>query len=191
MIFFSTNELIGRLKKGDEEAFKVIYERYWSKLYELCFYYTRSREDTEDTLMRIFMSLWNNRDKVNIENLEPYLVKAAKNQSFKYIQKQQQQRERIHLLKKQAAFFTDDSDSPDRVMEIKELDLQIQDHVESLPEKTKRIFVLNREKGLTYQEIACSLSISVKTVEYHISKALHVLGKYILALLVLLFPFFF
>jgi RNA polymerase sigma-70 factor (ECF subfamily) len=91
---------------------------------------------------------------------------------------------------KKADFITDDNDSPERLLEIKELATQIQDQVELLPEKTKRIFMLNRESGLTYHEIARSLGISLKTVEYHIFKALHLLGKYILSLLVVLLPVF-
>jgi RNA polymerase sigma-70 factor (ECF subfamily) len=178
--------MVARLKRGDEEAFKMIYERYWERLYQLCFYYSHCKEDSEDMLMGIFMTLWKNRDQVAIENIESYLVTAAKNQSFKYILKQQQHKKYIHHIVKKADAITDDNDSPERLLEIKELDTQIQDQVELLPEKTKRIFMLNRESGLTYQEIARSLGISVKTVEYHISKALHLLGKYILILLALL-----
>lgn len=174
----STQSLIKGLQKGDEEAFRLIYEQYWSKLYSLCFYYTQSREDTEDMLIAIFMSLWNNREVIEIENLESYLVKAAKNQSLKYILKQQRQKKHASLLEQEAVYFEDNS--PDRLLEIKELSCHINNQVQSLPEKTKKIFLLNRENGLTYQEIACSLGISVKTVEYHISKALRILSRYVL-----------
>ena len=63
--------------------------------------------------------------------------------------------------------------------------------MQDLPEKTRAIFILNREKGLTYPEIASSMGVSVKTVEYHISKALALLGQYTpLAAAVALFHFF-
>src|SRR5690242_9900194 len=158
--------LVKRLINGDEEAFRIIYERYWSRLYQLCFYYTRSREDTEDILIGIFMSLWNNRGNTAIENPESYLVKAAKNQSLKYLLKQQRQRRRALLLKSATTGLADENDAPDLCLETKELSLHIHNQVQALPEKTRKIFVLNREGGLTYEEISGYLGISVKTVEY-------------------------
>jgi RNA polymerase sigma-70 factor (ECF subfamily) len=182
----STQALVERLSVGDEDAFKAIYERYWEKLFRICVYYTHSQADSEDLLIGIFMSLWNNRSSVIIEHLESYLIKAAKNQSYKYLLQQQRKKKQLHAFQQTSETATTESLSPETLMVVKELDLQIQSGVKSLPEKTQRIFLLNREKGLTYQEIARVLGISVKTVEYHISKALSALGKYILLLLIIL-----
>lgn len=183
----STQILMERLSGGDEDAFKAIYEQYWEKLFRICLYYTRSQQDSEDLLIGIFMSLWNNREKVAIANLDSYLVKAAKNQSYKYLLQQQRKKKHLHALQEASGVVTAESLSPETLMVVKELDLQIQSGVKSLPEKTQRIFLLNREKGLSYPEIARALGISVKTVEYHISKALSTLGKYILLLLIFLY----
>lgn len=182
----STQALMKRLSGGDEDAFKAIYEQYWEKLFRICVYYTRSQEDSEDLLIGIFMSLWNNRERVAIERLECYLVKAVKNQSYKYLLQQQRKKKHLHAFQQTSATSDAESLSPETLLLVKELDLQIQSGVKSLPEKTQRIFLLNREKGLSYQEIARVLGISVKTVEYHISKALSALGKYILLLLIIL-----
>lgn len=187
----STETLMTRLAKGDEKAFRMIYDHYWEKLFGICFYFTRSREDTEDLLMGIFSSLWRNREQAAIDNLDAYLAKAAKNQSLKYILRKQRQQDQLLLLKKRMADRKFDHESPEKLLEYKELDHHISGQLQQLPEKTKTIFVLNREKGLTYAEIAKRLGISVKTVEYHISKALALLGKYILLAASLLFFHFF
>lgn len=173
-----TKKSVIRLKNGDEKAFKYLYERYWSKVYEICFYYTHSREDSEDMLVSIFMSLWNNRDKITIENPEAYLIKAARNQSFKYLQKLQQHKKQTNMLIMKALSY-EESDSPDKLLELKELSDEISRGLQSLPEKTRKIFLLNREMGMTYEQIACNLELSEKTVEYHISKALHILSKHL------------
>lgn len=174
----STHTLTARLRKGDEKAFRIIYERYWEKLFHTCFYFTRSREDTEDMLMGIFSSLWNNRETAEINDLDAYLARAAKNQSLKFILRRQKQRRQLELLRARTEGHT--PDSPELLLEYKELDSQLAGIVQGLPERTKTIFIMNREKGLTYPEIARKLDISIKTVEYHISKALALLGKYTL-----------
>lgn len=182
----STKLLILRLKNGDEEAFKQIFERFWEKLYQTSYYYTRSREDSEDILINVFMAVWNNRSKIEINHLESYLAKAIKNQSLKYILKQQRLREQIQQHERKVLQSIHETDTPERQLEIKEFSLHLDNQLQSLPEKTKRIFLLNRESGLTYEQIALNLGVSVKTVEYHISKALSLLSRYVTVILIIL-----
>lgn len=169
-----------------EDAFKAIYEQYWSKLYSVCFYTVASREVAEDLVMEIFLSLWNNREKVEIDNLEHYLVRAAKNKALKYLIKQK--RSQVQL---QKMIYTIPAENvvhaPESRLELKELSASISCSLGTLPQKTKEIFLLNRENGLTYQEIAHQQGVSVKTVEYHISKALRVLNRLGLTLSALFF----
>lgn len=170
-------ELLRRLSKDEKKPFRIIYERYWERLYHLCFYYTASREEAEDLVMNVFLSLWKNRSKIQIDNLEHYLVKAAKNQSLKFILKQKKQREQIHQLKERSTLLPNLNHSPEQLLEAKELSSRIYNHLDELSPKTRQIFLLNREKGFTYEQIAGFLGVSIKTVEYHISKALHSLSS--------------
>ncbi|GAA4305384.1 RNA polymerase sigma-70 factor [Compostibacter hankyongensis] len=176
--------LMSRLKEGDEEAFRDIYERYWERLYKLGYYYTGSREESEDIVMDVYLSLWNNRYKVTVERLDAYLVKAVKNNALKCLIRRQRQRGQLNMPDHSGRFPVIETDSPEYCLEVKELALQLHHDVQSLPEKTKRIFLLHREDGLTYEKIAARLSVSVKTVEYHISKAIRTLNKYTLLLAV-------
>ena len=175
--------LIASLQKGDEQAFRVIYERYWQKLYMLCFYYATGREEAEDIVAEIFLSLWNNRDGIVIDHLEHYLVKAAKYKSLKSIDHQQRRNRKIYSLTRRGDGYYVEENSPGSTLETKELSGQIRKSLEALPPKTQRIFLLNRENGLTYEEIAGQEGVSVKTVEYHVSKALKTLGKFLLSVL--------
>jgi RNA polymerase sigma-70 factor (family 1) len=164
-----------------EDAFKAIYEQYWSKLYSVCFYTVASREAAEDMVMEIFLSLWHNREKLEIENLEHYLVRAAKNKALKYLIKQKRKAAQLHkMIHVMGVEHT--IHAPENRLEMKELAASISNSLTTLPQKTKEIFLLNREQGLTYPEIARHLGVSVKTVEYHISKALRVLNRVVLTL---------
>ena len=64
---------------------------------------------------------------------------------------------------------------PAESMEYEEISAMISKTLEELPERTREIFELNRQEGLKYREIAERLSISVKTVEAHMGKALKAL----------------
>jgi RNA polymerase sigma-70 factor (ECF subfamily) len=62
-------------------------------------------------------------------------------------------------------------------MNKKELNKLIDITMQRLPERTREIFQLNRFHGLAYKEIAQKLSISIKTVEANMGKALKVFRK--------------
>jgi RNA polymerase sigma-70 factor (ECF subfamily) len=72
-------------------------------------------------------------------------------------------------------------------IESMELEGKIREAIDSLPEKCREVFELNRFEGLKYSEIATRLGISVKTVENQMSKALKILreqlGKYLMVIL--------
>lgn len=170
-------ELLRRISKDEKRSFEIIYERYWERLYNLCFYYTLSREEAEDLVMNVFTSLWKNRSEAEITNLEYYLVKAAKNQSLKFILKQQRKREQLQRLKERNTRLLNSNHSPEQLLEAKELSSRFYNNLQELSPKTQKIFLLNREKGFTYEQIAVALGLSIKTVEYHISKALRILSS--------------
>lgn len=62
-------------------------------------------------------------------------------------------------------------------IESMELEEKIRKVIESLPERCRVIFEMNRFDGMKYAEIATKLDISVKTVENQMSKALKILRE--------------
>ena len=89
-------------------------------------------------------------------------------------------KKKLYRSRKDRNIFLEDYDQldsmairdPDLQLTNEDLEAKINEAVVSLAEKTKTIFMLSRVSGLTYNEIAEDLDISVKTVEYHISSAL-------------------
>ena len=68
-------------------------------------------------------------------------------------------------------------DNPQFILEEKEWHLALMAAIEALPEKTRIVFLMSRMEDLTYEEIADRLSLSIKTVESHMTKALKLLRK--------------
>lgn len=177
---FTSTSWKERWLQGEEAAFREVYERYWSKVYDICYFYSRSHEESEDMLIDIFASVWQHRERIDTALLEHYLVRAAKNQAYKFLIRQERQRSRMRQEALRRHLQHAGADMPDLLLESKDLSGQLERRIQALPEKTRRIFLLSRESGLTYPEIALRLGISIKTVEYHISKALHSLSGYLL-----------
>lgn len=75
-------------------------------------------------------------------------------------------------------------------LETSELEQRIELAIQSLPEKCRRVFELNRMEGLKYAQIAEKMGISIKTVEAQMSKALSVLREHLREFLMLIFFMF-
>ncbi|MEC5145706.1 RNA polymerase sigma-70 factor [Chitinophaga sp. 212800010-3] len=167
----STSEELGAfLSTGDRDLFNDLYKRYWEKLFNVANKHLKDAVAAEDVVHDVFLSLWNNRKKVAINQFENYLVTAVKYQVLTQIRK-----------KAYARKYTRDAaiaDPPELVPEIsnavhnrKILEL-VYKEIDLLPEKCKLIFQYSREEGMTSKEIAQILKISKKTVDNQIHKAL-------------------
>lgn len=163
--------LVKLLRVGEQDAFEEIYRRYWQKLLRSAQFKLRSKETIEEILQDLFISLWEKREKVLIENLEAYLNTSLRYLIINQIKKQILQEKFIeYSLKKNE--LTDDVDES---VAFNELSVAIEKAIEQLPEKTQQIFRLNRLEYKSVKEIAVLLETPERTVEYHITQALKAL----------------
>lgn len=163
--------LVKLLRVGEQDAFEEIYRRYWQKLLRSAQFKLRSKETIEEILQDLFISLWEKREKVLIENLEAYLNTSLRYLIINQIKKQILQEKFVeYSLKKNE--LTDDVDES---VAFNELSVAIEKAIEQLPEKTQQIFRLNRLEYKTVKEIAVLLETPERTVEYHITQALKAL----------------
>ena len=160
--------LVKLLRVGEQEAFEEIYRRYWQKLLRSSQLKIRSKEIIEELLQDLFISLWEKREKVSIENLEAYLTTSLKYLIINQIKKQMLQEKFIEYTFKK----TNQADEVDESVAFNELSIAIEKTIEQLPEKTQKIFKLNRLEYKSVKEIAHKLNIPERTIEYHITQAL-------------------
>lgn len=163
--------LISGLRQGDPVAFKIIYKLHWVKLYNIAYYFVQSEPDAEDIVQDVFISLWSRRENLELRGpLENYLVRCTKYTTFFYLKIK-----RRNALIRQEAPVIQETNNTEEYISYQDLHSYIISLFERASSKTKEIFFLSRFDGLTYPEIAGKLSISIKTVEYHISQALKML----------------
>ena len=147
--------------------------------------------DAQDITQETFITLWNARGQINPAlNIRTYTFTIAKNKALNFLRDTAKMRAGTLEGQEHAINLLALNDpSVSEKIEALELEQLINRIYSKLPEKIKESFILNRQFGLTYEEIAQKKGISVKVVEYHIVSALRVFKKKMQGYLVLFFLF--
>jgi len=172
-----TDEILLRLlKAGDDRAFKEIYSRYWKPLFEAAYHRLANRETAKELVQTIFLRIWEKRQTIHITHLHGYLQTAIKNSIINYFESRL-----VHKRYLQHAMNTtvNACEGTESIINFNELSQAIEKAISSLPEKTRHIFRLSRFDQLSIREIAASMQISEKAVEYHITQSLKTLRVYL------------
>jgi RNA polymerase sigma-70 factor (ECF subfamily) len=173
----SDSELLYRLKNNDEIAFKVIFNKYYSRLYYFILEFILLDDQAENIVQDTFCTLWNKRYELrNDSNLCAYLFTVAKNNCL-YLLRDQRYRQKLFISmptsQDEIDLNTEVLDALDSSPEtFAEIDSIIKRTLEELPPQCKRVFMMSRFEEKKNKEIAEELNISVKVVEKHISKGL-------------------
>jgi RNA polymerase sigma-70 factor (ECF subfamily) len=153
-----------------ENQFEDIYKINYSFLVNVAFGVLKDRDDARDIVQQVFLKLWNLRNEVNFDqNMRAYLHRSVINTSLNFIDKNK----RIVNEEQSAANIFDSLQvKPNSDYLSDEVELAIKKAIAALPDKCQTVFNLSRFSDLSNKEIAEELSISLKAVEKHISKAL-------------------
>jgi len=165
-----------RLKNGDMLAFDQVYEIYSHKLFSFVFKILKDETDADDIVQEVFVKIWESRDKLKDHKLlNSYIFTIAYNHSISLIRKRISNKKYMDHLKNSSVIQT----TPTTINEIEynELASKVEKLIANLPERQKQVYILHREKGLTYPEIAEQMGISKNTVENHMVKALKYLHQ--------------
>lgn len=171
-----TYELLTRLKNGDMLAFDRVYELYSHKLFSFVFKILKNEAEADDIVQEVFVKIWESRHKLeDYKLLNSYIFTIAYNNSIDLIRKRINNTKYLEHLKNSAVI----NSTPNVISQIEfnELNIQAEKLIANLPERQKQVYLLHREKGLTYPEIAEKLGISKNTVENHMAKALKYLRQ--------------
>ncbi|WP_341216318.1 RNA polymerase sigma-70 factor [uncultured Wocania sp.] len=166
-------KLIERLKQGDEDALKLIYNLYWEQLFIYAFSLLKKREISEDVIQEVFIKIWEKRDVLVIKTtLKGYLYTCVMHKVYDLFRKDKNAFSEEVLQNFDIKIQTS---TPESRLIYKELEAQINAVVNTLPEKCKKVFKLSRENQLSHKEISKQLNISTKSVEAYITKALKII----------------
>jgi RNA polymerase sigma-70 factor (ECF subfamily) len=163
-------EIIRRIRNGDKEQFESLFRSSYVSLVRYAKTLIKDYDTAEEIVQDLFFRLWQDKEKINIESsLNGYLFRSVHNRCLHHI-------EHNRIVERHAEEMsyrqTESPESPSDILSYKELQDKIARILERLPEKCGKIFAMSRFEGLKYTEIAEKLSVSVKTVEANMGRAL-------------------
>ncbi|CAD5270315.1 MULTISPECIES: RNA polymerase sigma factor [unclassified Imperialibacter] len=174
--YANDNELLEAFQRGEKDAFIVIYERFWNRIFLIAYKSTRNKEVSEDLVQNLFLKLWDKRDLLHIKQIEAYLHSSIRNSVIDYIHSQVVRNKYLDYLKVSPPAGENNTD---RMMAVSDLSKLIEEGLTQLPEKSRSIFRMNRLDHSPVEEIAQKLKISEKAVQYHLTKSLKVMRLYL------------
>lgn len=162
-------ELLSRLRKGEMESFREVYNLYRKKVYLYAYKIAKSEDIAEDISQEVFIRIWEKREQINLEmNFEAYIKKITLNHVLNHLKKVSRERQ----LQEQVFLYIDQirNGTEEGIYE-KELIRVYHEAIEELPPQKKIIYKLSRNEELTHDEIAAKLNISKNTVKNHMVEA--------------------
>lgn len=180
--------LIIELQKGSIRAYESLFELYYNRVKHFAFGFIKNKDESEEIAQNVFYKLWVNRKKIREnESLESYLFTITRNEIHDFFRTNS-----YEILYRESLLNADENieyeiDSEFNIQEIKAI---LQATIEKMPEQRRLVFKMSREKFLSNDEIAKTLSLSKRTVEKHLSLALRTIKEQLGDFLFFVFLFF-
>ncbi|WP_343674632.1 RNA polymerase sigma-70 factor [Chitinophaga sp.] len=166
-------DLIMRLREGDESAFRVVFDQYSQRIYGLAYQFFKNKEQSKEVVQETLLRLWEHRLQLNNEYpLAPWLFTIARRVTLNMLRQtatSEAARKKLWL-----TMHPEHNETEEAILsaDLERLTTLI---LNKLPLQQQMVFRLSRFEGLTYEEIAARMQISVHTVKYHLTGALKTL----------------
>lgn len=166
--------LFRRIQDNDQSAFRFLFETYFTSIYRFIFLYIKDKTIVEEIALDVFTAFWEKRKTLDIKiSIKSYLFQSARNRSLNFLRNNERQVQVEGNISMPQLVENFDS------LEVKELEILIEEAISSLPEKCRDIFRMSRSENLTNKEIASKMNITTKGVEAQITKALKHIKEYL------------
>ena len=170
-------EVLRQLAQGNQQALQQLFDQHYVTLCRIALRLVHRAEVAEEIVQDVFVYLWEKRGDYQIStSLGAYLTRAVRNRCLNH-------------LKSRAARYDWSEEiqdhqhpvdaAPDAALQVAELTAALEHILPQLPERCQLVFSLIRYEARSYQEVADQLDVSVKTIEYHMGKALRLIRQHL------------
>lgn len=169
----SDKELFEQIRLNDNAAFRALFDRHYRTLLGTAINMLKSVDQAKDIVQDTFFQIWKNRQQIEFHSsVASYLKRAVINRCLNAIKQRKPFVDTEEVAEEQSTFS-----SAIENLSLQELETALKAALDKLPERCRLIFVMKRLEGMSQKEVAEKLSISTKTVENQMTKALKTLTR--------------
>lgn len=175
--------LLTALQIGSEQGYKELVDTYQEKVLNICLGYFPVYQDAEDITQEVFVKLFETIDNFRGEaSLKTWVYRVAVNKCLEKLRYRKRGKRMAFFhsligLEEHASHVASSFDHPGVALENKERTELLYKHIARLSEKQRTAFILHRMEGLSYQEIAGIMEVSLSSVESLLFRAKQNLKK--------------
>lgn len=173
-------ELIAKLNAGDEAAFSYVYNKYYNAVFANICKLIKSQEQAKDILQEVFILLWNRRGKLTpAHEIGGWLFTTSYYKSLEYLRESI----RYGVIQWKESFGEHLLEDCLEDIEINYTQRMavLNSAIALLSPQKKAAFNLCRVQGLSYEDAATELGISVETIKGYLKEAVKFIRNYALA----------
>jgi RNA polymerase sigma-70 factor (family 1) len=163
----------------NKNDFKALFDEYYESIRLYIYYKIAEKEAADDMAQDVFMTVWEKRADMHLQNMKSLLYKIAAGLIVDYYRKDDVKADFTKWVSYNSSKTTA---AADQETEFNETMQHYAQALNKMADGQREVFLMNREEQLTYREIAERLQISVKTVEKRMSGALKILNENMLTL---------
>jgi RNA polymerase sigma-70 factor (family 1) len=166
---FDEKELLSRLSQGDQHAFNLIYKTYSPAIYKSILRLVKQADLAEEVLQDVFIKIWEKRESIAVDSsFKAYLFRVAHNQIMDMFRRVSFDRRLFdHLAKVSTELYC----NTEELTDLKDTQGLLNEAIDALSPQRKRIYLLCKVEGKSYEEVSKMLDISTSTISDHIVKA--------------------
>ena len=173
--------LIAQLQRGDEAAFKQVFEAHQDRIYNTILYMVQSVEEAKDLTQEVFVDVFLNIDNFKAQaKLSTWVYRIAINKALNHLRFKKAKKRLgavLSIFNLSPVDDVPDFVQPSLLLENKELSESLYRAIDALPEKQKTAFVLRQLEDLSYVEIAAVMQTTTPSVESLLFRAKQNLQK--------------
>ncbi|WP_315823855.1 RNA polymerase sigma factor [Paraflavitalea speifideaquila] len=166
--------ILSEVAKGNETAFRLLFEQWHPLLADYIYRLTRSKELAAETVQDVFLKIWVGRASLaEIRNFKPYLWVISRNHVINLLKKAMRELQQAEAWEKEHALAASE---PEEAVDMYNL---LDEAIDKLPARQQEVYRLHRHEQLTYQQIALKLGIGKESVKTHLKLASQAISRYL------------
>jgi len=167
---YNIKQLFSKLGNGDDSAFKTIFELYKKKVFLVGLKMLKSDSAAEEIVQDVFLCIWTAKGRMAaINDPEAYLFTITYNTIYAHLKRTSRNQELLNTLLRR---LTEIQNTTEDTIAANETSKLIHQAIQQLSPQQRTVYQLNKQEGLSYEEIAEHMKISRNTVRNHLAEAM-------------------